>query len=123
MDKDEAKKALAQLDYNIANSRNIIAGYIKEKQSIKANINGISTSKKSRMQHLQKDINGTRITQQKRRKREIRDREKKSFDSRIDSKKKQIDNIDARIAHERKRISEWDKIKKAIKLDQINRRK
>ena len=123
MDKEDAKKALAELDYNIANSKNIIAGLVQNKQSIKSDINGISAVKKSRMEHLQKDINGTRIAQQKKRKRDSRDREKKSFDSRIDSKKKQIESIDKRIADERKKISEWETIKKAIKLDQTNRKK
>lgn len=115
MDKDEEKKALAQLGHYIANSKNAIAGLMQNKQSIKSDINGISASKKSRMESLQKDINGTRIVQHKKRKRDSRDREKKSFDSRIDNKKKQIESIDKRIAAERKKISEWRTIKKAIK--------
>jgi hypothetical protein len=123
MDKDEAKKALAQLDYYIANSKNVIAGLMQNKQSIKSDINGISASKKGRMEYLQKNINGTRIAQQKKRKRDSKDREKKAFDSRIESKRNQIENIDTRIADERKKISDWETTKKAIKLDQINRKK
>lgn len=123
MDKEEAKKALAQLDFNIANSKNAIAGLMKNKQSIKTDINRISASKKSKLEHLQKDINGTTIAQQKKRKRDSRDREKKSFESRIDSKKKEIEIIDKKIVDERKKISEWETIKKAIKLDQTNQKK
>lgn len=123
MDKDEAKKALAQLDYNISNAKNIIAGLEQNKQTFKTDISRISTSKKNRLEHLQKDINEAQIAQQKKRKRDTRDREKKSYDDRINSKKKQIENIDTRIANERKNISECDKMKKAIKLDLANRKK
>ena len=123
MDKDTAKKALAQLDYNISNTKNIIAGLEENKQTLKTDISRISTSKNNKLEHLQKGINGTQITQQKKRKRDTRDKEKMSFDDRITSKKKQKENIDTRIAKERKNISECDKMKKAIKLDQVNRKK
>lgn len=123
MDKDEAKNAIAKLDYDIANSKVTIAGLEQRKQAIKVEINGITTSKKSRMEHLQKEINETKIEQQKKRKRDARDKEKKSFDGRIDGKKKQIENNDTKIASERKKISELKKIKKAIKLDQTNSKK
>jgi len=118
MDKDDVKKAFAQLDYSIANSKDIITGHQQNKQTIKTEISRISNSKKSKLERLQKDINDTKIAQQKKSKRVVKDREKKSFDSQIDSRKKQIEAIDKKIIDERKKISEWEKIKKVIKLKQ-----
>jgi exonuclease VII large subunit len=120
MDKDQAKKALAQLDYDISTAKDIIAGLEQKKQAIKADISQITTSKKNRLEQWQKDINGTQNAQQKKRKRDARDRGKKSYDARINIKKKQIENFNTRIADERKKISERDKMKKAVKLDQAN---
>lgn len=118
MDKEDAKKALAKLDYSIANSKDIISGLQQNKQTIKSDISRISISKKNRLELLQKGINDTKLPQQKKSKRVVKDREKKTFDSQIDSRKKQIEALDKRIVDERKKISEWEKIKKAIKLDQ-----
>lgn len=118
MDKIETKTALAALDYKIAGAKQNIADLERNKQIIKSEIHSISISKKSRIDSLQKEIKNTRIIQQKKRKRDEREKERKSFDSSIDSKKKYIQNIDARIASERKKISEWMMQKKAIKLAQ-----
>jgi len=120
MDKENAKKIIAEIDYRITRKMSSIASLNKDNLKLKNELSRIRASKKERLSKLQDNINSTKLTQQKKNKREGKKREAKSFDNQINNKKKQIERVTVRIADEREKISKLREKKQLIKRDLLN---
>lgn len=116
MDKEKAKEAIAQIDYQISVINQTIASYKQLKQRLKSELSRIKIRKKARLKSIQDDINRTRLPQQKTSKRATKERESKSFDSQITSKQREIERVDSNILDKEKEIANLKTTKQGIKL-------
>jgi len=122
MNNEEAKQAIAQIDYKISILMSAIASLNKDKQKLRSDLTALNSKKKDRLRKLQDDINSTRLPQQKKRKREVKAREGKVFDNQIMSKKKQIDTLAKRLVEKKDEVAKLRVLKQRIKLE-INKSK
>ncbi len=116
MNKEETKKALAEINYRISVVKSSISSLEEQKQRIKVDVSKIISDKNDRLKRLQKEITNTKVSKAKTIKRASRDREKKSFENNLENKRKQIQNIDTQIINKRKEISDLGVIKQKIRL-------